>query len=102
MSRYIDAENLDCISYQGAPDGYEDSFDSGVLYAMNLVDEQPTADVVPVVHGHWIEKTGVLNDATFWWYECSECGDRPLKYYGSNCLSRFCPNCGASMDEVMK
>lgn len=47
MSRYIDAENLDCISYQGVPDGYEDTFDSGVLYAMNLVYEQPTVDAVP-------------------------------------------------------
>lgn len=66
----------------------------------DAVDLMPTVDAVPVVHGKWVEKTGVLNDATFWWYECSECGDRPLKHYGSDCLSRFCPNCGALMDEV--
>ena len=66
----------------------------------DAVDWIPTVDAVPVAHGKWIEKTGTLNDATFWWYECSECGERPLKYYGSDCLSRFCPNCGASMGEV--
>lgn len=48
MSKYIDAEKLDLVSYQGIPDGYKDSFDSGVLYAMNLIDEQPTVDAVPV------------------------------------------------------
>lgn len=48
MSRLIDAENLDFVSYQGVPDGYDDSFDSGVLYAMNLIDEQPTIDAIPV------------------------------------------------------
>ena len=49
MARLIDAENLDFVSYQGVPNGYKGSFDSGILYAMNLIDEQPTIDAVPVV-----------------------------------------------------
>ena len=49
MSKLIDAEKLDFVSYQGIPDGYKDSFDSGVLYAMNIIDDQPTVDAVPVV-----------------------------------------------------
>ena len=54
MSKLIDAEKLDFVSYQGIPDGYKDSFDSGILYAMNLIDEQPTIDAVPVKYGYWI------------------------------------------------
>ena len=38
MSRYVDIENLDFITYNDIPNGYTDSFDSGVLYAMNLID----------------------------------------------------------------
>lgn len=49
MSKLIDAEKLDFISYQGIPNGYKNSFDSGILYAMNLIDDQPTIDAVPVV-----------------------------------------------------
>ena len=48
LSKLIDAEKLDFVSYQGIPDGYKDSFDSGILYAMNLIDDQPTIDAVPV------------------------------------------------------
>lgn len=49
MSKLIDTEKLDFVSYQGIPNGYKDSFDSGVLYAMNLIDKQPIIDAVPVV-----------------------------------------------------
>ena len=38
MSKLIDAEKLDFISYQGIPNGYKNSFDSGILYAMNLIN----------------------------------------------------------------
>lgn len=76
MSRYIYAENLDCISYQGVPDGYEDSFDSGVLYAMNLIDEQPTVDAVPVVRCYECKHSCRL-DGTKILYQCDHNGVRP-------------------------
>lgn len=52
MSKLIDTEKLDFVSYQGIPDGYKDSFDSGVLYAMDLIDKQPAIDAVHVFR--WI------------------------------------------------
>lgn len=64
MSRLIDTENLDFVSYQGIPDGYKDSFDSGVLYAMNLIDDQPTVDAVPVVRCKNCEY-GEIDDPNF-------------------------------------
>ena len=45
----------------------------------------PTADVQPVVHGHWRKMNYDLG------YECSECG-----WEASNPWD-FCPNCGARM-----
>ena len=49
------------------------------------------ADVVPVVHGKWIEKTFLMGTSNF----CSLCGchyGMPHEKYN------FCPNCGAKMD----
>ena len=44
--------------------------------------------------GKWIKQ----HDEGCWWYECSCCGDYPLKSaYGDDQLSDFCPWCGASM-----
>lgn len=51
----------------------------------------PAADVVPVVHGKWIEKTFLMGTSNF----CALCGchyGMPHEKYN------FCPNCGAKMD----
>ena len=53
-----------------------------------IIEEQPTVEAVPVVHGEWKTDCGVL----FPVYRCSEC----------NCATalgktKFCPNCGADM-----
>lgn len=74
MSRYIDAEPLEKRSPK--------------LRALIL--EQPTADVEPVRHGHWInERYGNKDCLT-----CSVCG------MTRNYLNQFeyCPHCGARMD----
>lgn len=51
----------------------------------NILD-MPTADVVPVRHGHWYD-IGSLS------CRCSTCGCK------SNKETAFCPNCGAKMDK---
>ena len=49
----------------------------------------PTADVAPVVHGHW--NTGYFHDRV-----CSCClhPDNDINDYAHG----YCPNCGAKMD----
>ena len=47
----------------------------------------PAADVRPVVHAHWIDEG--LHQT------CSACG---FIHY-TDCTYKFCPNCGAVMDE---
>lgn len=61
----------------------------------DILEDAPTIDAVPVVHGRWIH-----TDMAAWWFgkdECSEC-----QYHDDerNDLSRlkYCPNCGAKMD----
>ena len=61
----------------------------------------PTADVMPVIYGHWIQHEEDEEDE----YECSACHcrfdydtiygifDNRFQY------AKYCPNCGAKMDE---
>ena len=66
----------------------------------NIVQNAPTVDAVPVVHGKWIYS----ND--FHWYtaSCNKCGYQrrtDIKADGWN-QWKFCPNCGARMDAERK
>ena len=59
------------------------------------VENAPTADVVEVVHGEWIEqheKPSWLEDDIIISYICSICGTNNFVE------SPYCPNCGAKMD----
>lgn len=47
----------------------------------------PTADVAPVVHGHWIEENGCQI--------CSECGE---EHEWDEYRATYCDVCGAKMD----
>ena len=65
------------------------------LYFVKQIKNIPTADVVEVRHGHWIEKVVKpewLDDDVEIYYVCSvcECND-----FGK---SPYCPFCGAKMD----
>lgn len=58
---------------------------------VKVIDEQPTIEAEPVVHGEWIYEN-------YTWH-CGVCGFHPFKGYipkepGFN----FCPNCRAKMD----
>lgn len=59
-----------------------------------LVTRQPTADVVEVRHGEWIESVVIETDISkLIHWSCSYCGivvDRNT--------DNFCPHCGAKMD----
>lgn len=55
-------------------------------------------DVEPVKHGHWI------TDSDDNWYECSSCKCLWMTISGTpqDNNMRFCPECGAHMDEEVK
>ena len=50
-------------------------------------------DAAPVVHGFWKEDPGV---GCFW--ICSACG-YPSEAFAANVLYKYCPRCGAKMEE---
>jgi hypothetical protein len=66
---------------------------------LDLVERQPTADVVEVVHGKWIpiEYDGYADGYPVWYlWECSEC--REEHRGDEDTLTPYCSNCGAKMD----
>ena len=59
-----------------------------VAEVRKFIENAPTVDAVPVVHGRWIHKGA-------WHIECSEC-NYILAHIGE--AKNYCPNCGAKMD----
>ena len=65
-------------------------------FCIDTVNNVSAADVAPVVHGHWT--TECYNIPI-----CSICGTYVSKdvYNSEDFTPKFCPNCGAKMDEEM-
>ena len=98
MARYIDADLIPYTKEEWACDDYARRYD---------IEEVPTADVEPVVHGRWIEEKKqtlipvefddagepVLHDYVV--YRCDQCGRTAGK------KEPYC-HCGAKMDLNVK
>lgn len=91
MADYIDRDKLiDMFCSQcmlvGKEHCFVDCFD-----ITNIRKLIPSADVQPVVHGHWVMEE--------YDYPCSVCGETVAYEYDVRIL-KYCPNCGARMDGV--
>lgn len=62
--------------------------------ATRVIKNIPPADVAPVVHGEW--KSNGLGGYAYV-FVCSQCGY--VDGYPFNDRHKFCPNCGAKIDE---
>lgn len=108
MSEYITRERaleiLNDIGGCGAePGSYTAGWDEAINAAYEAIQDEPAADVAPVVHGEWLNIDG---DYTF--AACSICetayevateeeAEKGL-WDAFMCSYRYCPNCGAKMD----
>lgn len=70
------------------------------------IDNAPTIEAAPVVHGRWVDRYGGKYANPI--YDCSECGKSALykpeiDELGTDhfvqVLSDACPNCGTKMDK---
>ena len=106
MSRYIDADALKKEVEDSMERNPQESGESGNLrsnhrvehkHFMRLICSQPTADVEPVRHAHWvgIEYDSYADGNTVYYkYECSECGSE----ISTEDPPEYCCDCGAKMD----
>ena len=86
--RFIDANALKkAIDHTGV-DMLESADYFGFTYKkiMRVIDDAPTADVAPVVHGHYVFDDD--GDSS-----CSVCREKYLDH-----TQKYCPNCGAKLD----
>lgn len=91
MPKYIDANLLKAEFTGNFTKAY------AVPLIKSIIDQQPTADVQEVKHGHWTFRyEGTYKKAKCY---CSVCG-KPNGVGGiiSNQKKPYCPNCGARMD----
>lgn len=88
MARYIDAEGFKAWLLRQERISKH--------YAIQMLDETPTADVAPVRHGGW-KKLDMHRGMEQ--YRCSICRSEA---YVPTCMDEpmyaYCPNCGAKMD----
>lgn len=101
--RLIDAdalkkEMLETYEYEyPTASGAFDEF--AIRIVPNIISNAPTVDAEPVRHGHWVRIKYVEGD----WMRCSACEENIWttgEFAGLGSLERFCPHCGAKMDEV--
>lgn len=86
-------EILNDIGGGGAePGSYTAGWDEAINAAYKAIQDEPAADVAPVVRGEWITIDGIS--------KCSKCGYIPAYDSAIDDLfySPYCPSCGAKMD----
>ena len=102
--RLIDADELIEIAHEMIQED-PDALNGGYSYdavTVEEINEAPTVEAVPVVHGEWLDFYGDYSTA-----ECDRCAEcyevspdsEPKKEYFEafkQCYN-FCPNCGADM-----
>lgn len=99
MAEYIEREALEValnhrLSFLMAENSEYDHYTSGYDEAVDTVENFPSAaDVAPVVHGRWIEKSAPARKIYF---ECSHCGAQENKHTAIK--GYYCWRCGAKMD----
>ena len=96
--RFIDANNLieeireercyNCRNFKDMKCDY-----CGTADYIYMIEDMPTIEAKPVVHGRWISKN---HHGYEWVFICSNCGY--IDGYPFNDRSNYCPNCGAKMD----
>ena len=97
MARLIDADALKDNMFNYAPP--EMVWNRGDIE--HKINEMPTIDAVPVIHGRWIKMTGMMPPEYHGHYECSECQWHMKGFRNSWTREEelfYCPNCGAKMD----
>lgn len=99
MNGYVERKTLEAALNAGAA-ADSDSRRRAWVKAICILHDIPSADVVPVVHGKWLDEDFPEKMATVHGMAiCSACGELSHKAeHGYNILSDFCPNCGAKMD----
>lgn len=97
MAEYIErGKALEKAVSTGLCDAQGNMYGAGDVVLADDIKSISPSDVAPVVHGRWIRVRWVScddPDGGYWIVRCDQCCIPQAKEY------RFCPSCGAKMDE---
>nr|DAG47948.1 MAG TPA: DNA-directed RNA polymerase [Caudoviricetes sp.] len=93
MTEYIKRNYLRKMAMFETAYTMETETDAAIV--LRMIDDAPTADVAPVVHGQWILEREPNGKP--YCFHCSVC-DSDYHCIGIVVASDYCPNCGAKMD----
>lgn len=92
MAEYIKRDAIKA-RLEDLVDWCQDLRKPGLEQALAMLNEEPAADVAPVVHGRWMHEE---TEGGFHIWRCSRCGrgmnDNPEG------IDLYCYHCGAKMD----
>ena len=99
MMRLIDADALSnkLGEWWNIPKDWDGGMAQACEDAFTAIDDAPTIDAQPVVHGKWIDVEEYVEEGV---WRCSVCGDD--RYFEGGTPAEhgcyYCPNCGAKME----
>lgn len=96
MSEYINRESIRKVLMDVCSDENCPMFIAATID--QVIDYEPAADVAPVVHGRWIRFKEPDSETGYIHMRCSVC----TAYWSDPSHAdhfRYCPSCGAKMDE---
>lgn len=102
MAEYIERERALEILQDSAYAYGDYSVERSVyLSAKERIGRIPAAGVASVRHGRWIitKEFNSIVDMAVSKYTCSACGEYRLSAVTLSQATKYCPNCGARMDE---
>lgn len=100
MQRLIDADAIEFPDANYWEETHEDEdygYGMGVGDCIEIIEKMPTIDAEPVRHGKWLDDGQYDNFFPHHEWRCSECGEHVLEI--GDPWFKYCPNCGARMDE---
>ena len=98
MAELIDRRDIVFAHKVEGSEEYKEGFLDGAMCVLDAIDEMPTIEAKPVVHAHW-EKEFFTNERQRVCSACFATVRQTLYDDGEPRLFKYCPWCGAQMDE---
>lgn len=89
--RLIDADIFEVVPLGDV----SDEFVEGARFILEMIDDTPTIETKPVVHGRWIMGVDI---ADYEYGVCSVCGYEERDAFPCGRTPKYCSECGAKMD----
>ena len=87
-------EAMQDTKYAKPENDFQRGVNASVDFILADIKHLPTADVVEVRHGEWLQERKLNKRGEYYWTspQCSVCGEN------STFKTKFCQECGAKMD----